>query len=76
LHVATQARVGVHPAVAVLANRIPGVVCRPLRDPDLEIEICAVHRKTEDHRVTTLLARLSRSASSNLDRIHASLLGD
>jgi DNA-binding transcriptional LysR family regulator len=76
LHVATESRVGVHPAVAVLANRIPGVVYRPLRDPNLEIQICAVHRKTEDRRIQTLLARLSRSATTNLKRIHDSLLDD
>lgn len=69
VYVATQRRIGLHPAVVALASQIPGVVFRVLADPTLSLEICAVRLDTKNPEVEAIVKILQRYACSAVDRL-------
>lgn len=55
LRVATRGHVGIHPASIVAVNRTPGIAFRPLDEPDLTLDVSAIHRQEDTPRLATFI---------------------
>lgn len=58
LRVAARGHVGIHPASIAAVNRVPGVLFRPLAEPGLTLDVCAVHRQEDTARLASFVGIL------------------
>ncbi|MET0767799.1 MAG: LysR family substrate-binding domain-containing protein, partial [Aeromicrobium sp.] len=75
LLVATRGAIGIHPASIVGVNRVPGIAFRRLCEPDLDIEVSALHRIADTERLAGLIDLLRRVTAASIDRALGALVG-
>lgn len=73
LLVAARGDIGIHPASIVGVNRVPGLVFRPLAEPDLDVEICAMHRIADTDRLSDLIEALRRVTVASVQEVLTTL---